>query len=99
MISVAVLGSTGSVGRQTLNVIRRFKDKFRVSALVCGSDADILLKQAEEFRPVFVGIADESKACCFNKLSYKCAAAAGDSVQQIAASCRKQTSSSPQSLA
>ena len=86
MISVAVLGSTGSVGRQTLNVIRRFKDKFRVSALVCGSDADTLLKQAEEFRPVFVGIADESKACCFNKLSYKCAAAAGDSVQQIAAS-------------
>ena len=62
MTGVAILGCTGSVGRQTLDVIRQFKDKFRVTALVCGSDAETLLKQAEEFKPDFVGIADKTQA-------------------------------------
>lgn len=86
MINVAVLGCSGSIGRQTLNVIRRNSDKFRVCALCCGSNADILLSQAEEFKPDFVGISDETKASELKKLSYKCQTYAGADAQEIAAS-------------
>lgn len=85
MINVAVLGCTGSIGRQTLNVIRRNPDKFRVSALVCGSDADILLSQAEEFKPDFVGIADETKRMRLDELKYRCEKFAGAKAQEYAA--------------
>ncbi len=87
MINVAILGSTGSIGRQTLNVIRRYPDLFRVSALVCGSDADILLSQANEFKPDFVGIANEKKVSAVrNGLNYKCEVVGGDEAQIIGAS-------------
>ena len=85
MTGIAVLGCTGSVGRQTLDVIRQFKDKFRVTALVCGSDAETLLYQAEEFKPDFVGIADPDKADILKSLSYKCDVFAGADAQRIAA--------------
>ena len=85
MINVCILGSSGSIGKQTLSVIRRYSDLFRVVALVCGSDADILISQAEEFKPEFVGIADESKANKL-KLSYPCQVYAGKDAQKIAAS-------------
>ncbi len=85
MINVAVLGCTGSIGRQTLNVIRRNSDKFRVGALVCGSDADILLSQANEFKPSFVGIADKTKAHRLNELDYMCEKLAGTEAQEVAA--------------
>lgn len=85
MTGIAVLGCTGSVGRQTLDVIRQFKDKFRVTALVCGSDAETLLYQAEEFKPDFVGIADPEKADILKSLSYKCDVFAGADAQRIAA--------------
>lgn len=86
MTGVAILGCTGSIGRQTLDVIRQFKDKFRVTALVCGSDAETLLKQAEEFKPDFVGIADKTQAEKLKSLSYKCDVFLGPDAQQIAAS-------------
>ncbi|MDR2202501.1 MAG: 1-deoxy-D-xylulose-5-phosphate reductoisomerase [Clostridiales bacterium] len=60
MKTIAVLGSTGSIGSQTLNIIRRYPDKFRADALVCGSDCLTLARQAQEFKPSLVGIADES---------------------------------------
>ncbi len=57
-IKVAILGSTGSVGTQTLDVIRSDPDRYEVVGLACGSDVDGLLKQADEFnvRTVCVGI-------------------------------------------
>lgn len=58
---VAILGSTGSIGVQTLNVIRRHPELFQVEVLVAGSNADLLLKQAQEFEPNVVVIADKSK--------------------------------------
>ena len=58
---VAILGSTGSIGVQTLNVIRRHPELFQVEVLVAGSNADLLLKQAREFEPNVVVIADKSK--------------------------------------
>ena len=49
MKKVAILGSTGSIGKQTLDVVRAFPDKLKVVSLVAFSNAKLLKKQAEEF--------------------------------------------------
>ncbi len=59
--NIAVLGSTGSIGTQTLDVIRANKNSFAVEVLVGNNNADLLIKQAIEFNPNCVVIADESK--------------------------------------
>lgn len=51
MKKVAILGSTGSIGTQTLDVIRRNPDKFKVVALTCGNNIDKLSEQIQEFEP------------------------------------------------
>ena len=56
--TVTVLGSTGSIGTQTLDVIRHLG--LRVHGLTCGSNIDLLLKQVKEFKPSVIGIADTS---------------------------------------
>lgn len=61
MKKIAILGSTGSIGTQTLNVVRRHRDRFSIEVLCAGSNADLLIKQAIEFNPNAVVIADESK--------------------------------------
>ena len=61
MKRIAILGSTGSIGTQALNVIRRHRDKLMVEVLCAGSNADLLIAQALEFDPNAVAIADESK--------------------------------------
>jgi len=61
MKSIAILGSTGSIGTQALNVIRRHRDLYAVEVLCAGSNADLLIAQALEFNPNAVVIADESK--------------------------------------
>ena len=48
---LVVLGSTGSIGRQTLDVVRAFPDRFRVVGLAAGSNVDLLRTQAAEFNP------------------------------------------------
>ncbi len=58
---IALLGSTGSIGTQALDVIRRNPDKFKVEVLTAYSNDELLLKQALEFRPNVVVIVDESK--------------------------------------
>lgn len=58
--SVAVLGSTGSIGHSVLEIARRYPDRFHVEVLVAGTNVQVLLRQIEEFRPKFIGIADES---------------------------------------
>lgn len=57
---VAVLGSTGSIGCQALEVISMHPELFEVSALTANSNAKLLVKQAKEFNPRCVVIADES---------------------------------------
>lgn len=59
--NIAILGSTGSIGTQALDVIREQSDHFNVSVLTSNSNAALLIRQAEEFRPDIVVIADESK--------------------------------------
>ena len=61
MKRIAILGSTGSIGTQALNVIRRHRDLFAAEVLCAGSNADLLIQQALEFEPNAVVIADESK--------------------------------------
>ncbi|MBR1769803.1 MAG: 1-deoxy-D-xylulose-5-phosphate reductoisomerase [Bacteroidales bacterium] len=58
---IAILGSTGSIGTQTLDVIRENRDLFVVDVLTAGSNAELLLAQALEFQPDTVVIADETK--------------------------------------
>lgn len=59
--NIAILGSTGSIGTQTLDVIRANKDAFSVEVLTGNGNADLLIKQAIEFNPNTVVIADETK--------------------------------------
>ena len=61
MKRIAILGSTGSIGTQALNVVRRHRDLFSVEVLCAGANADLLAEQALEFNPNAVVIADESK--------------------------------------
>ncbi len=62
MIGVAVLGSTGSVGESTLDVLRRHPDRFQVVALSAQRNIDRLVAQCAEFAPAFAVIADETLA-------------------------------------
>jgi len=55
---IVVLGSTGSIGRQTLDVVRAFSDRLKVVALAAGNNAALLADQVAEFNPRFVSIAD-----------------------------------------
>ena len=59
--NIAILGSTGSIGTQALDVIRANKEAFVVEVLTGSGNADLLIKQAIEFDPNTVVIADESK--------------------------------------
>ena len=58
---IAILGSTGSIGTQTLDVARAHADKLTVEVLTAGRNAQLLIEQAREFVPNTVVIADESR--------------------------------------
>ena len=57
--NIAILGSTGSIGKQALEVIRANPDKFDVFALTANNNLDLLIEQACEFQPNVVAIANE----------------------------------------
>lgn len=57
---IAVLGSTGSIGTQTLEIVRLFPNRLHIRALAAGSNWRALADQAREFRPDLVAIGDES---------------------------------------
>ena len=59
MKRLAILGSTGSVGRNTLQVVREMGEEVSVTSLAAGSNVEELLRQALEFRPEVVSLADE----------------------------------------
>ncbi|TLU87305.1 MAG: 1-deoxy-D-xylulose-5-phosphate reductoisomerase [Chlorobium sp.] len=62
MRSLSILGSTGSIGVSTLDVVRQHPDKFTITGLAAGQDVALLAKQIEEFRPVAVSLKDEESA-------------------------------------
>ncbi len=53
---LTILGCTGSVGRQTLDVVRSYKERFEIVGLAAYKDAETLRQQAEEFRPEYVAL-------------------------------------------
>lgn len=60
MRNIAILGSTGSIGKQTLEVIAEHPDMFSVYAITANRSADLLIEQARQFHPEVVVIADEN---------------------------------------
>ena len=65
MKQIAILGSTGSIGTQTLDVVRQHRNAFTVYALTAHRSVEMLIEQALEFNPAVVCIADES---CYPRL-------------------------------
>ena len=61
MKHLSILGSTGSIGTQTLEIVRQFPNEFKVVGLTSNKDSDLLLKQIKEFKPKAVAIMDSSK--------------------------------------
>ena len=59
---LSVLGSTGSIGTQTLEVVRQNPSDFKVVSLTCSSNINLLYEQILEFKPLCVSVFDEAKA-------------------------------------
>ena len=57
MKKISILGSTGSIGSQTLEIIRRFPERFEVTGICAGKNIDLLAKQVAEFAPKIVSVA------------------------------------------
>ncbi|MFC2011361.1 1-deoxy-D-xylulose-5-phosphate reductoisomerase [Chloroflexota bacterium] len=57
---LAILGSTGSIGQQTLEVVRALPQRFRIVALAAGKNTDLLARQIDEFKPDFVFCQDKN---------------------------------------
>ena len=57
--NIAILGSTGSIGTQALDIIRDYPDKFSAEVLVANNNSQLLIAQAREFEPNFVVIANK----------------------------------------
>ena len=69
---VAILGSTGSIGTSTLQVLRRQRERFRVVALTAHSNAELLEGQAAEWRPAYVGLVNSGKRETGNESGPRC---------------------------
>jgi 1-deoxy-D-xylulose-5-phosphate reductoisomerase len=69
MKKIALLGSTGSIGVNALDVIRANPEKYRIVSLVAGKNIELLLKQIEDFRPMAVAVLDEVLASELKKRS------------------------------
>jgi 1-deoxy-D-xylulose-5-phosphate reductoisomerase len=62
MKRLAILGSTGSIGRSTLSVVESFPDRFQVGTLAAGHNLDLAFDQAQRWRPKLISVATESDA-------------------------------------
>ena len=59
MKKIAILGSTGSIGTQSLEVVRRHPDEYSIAALTCGKNIDLFRKQLAEFKPAMAATASD----------------------------------------
>ena len=62
MMQIALLGSTGSIGASTLDVVRRYPDRYRIAGLAAGGNVELLAAQVREFRPRLVALSDPDAA-------------------------------------
>lgn len=65
---IGIIGSTGSIGTQSLDVIRHLPDRLRVVSLAAGRNVRLLAQQVQEFRPELVSVADEQAAAELKRL-------------------------------
>jgi 1-deoxy-D-xylulose-5-phosphate reductoisomerase len=87
---IALLGSTGSIGASTLDLVRRFPDRFRIHSLVAGRNLELLARQAREFRPACVAIRDEAAVPELRKLLGRRVEVLAGSRGAAAAACAKE---------
>ncbi|SMF81804.1 1-deoxy-D-xylulose 5-phosphate reductoisomerase [Paenibacillus uliginis N3/975] len=62
MKKISVLGSTGSIGTQTLDVVSKYRDQFQIEGLAAGSNVDLLIQQCKEFKPKKISVATKELA-------------------------------------
>jgi len=62
MKRIAILGSTGSIGRSTLSVVESYPDRFQIATLAAGNNAELAFEQAVRWKPRVVSLADEAAA-------------------------------------
>ncbi len=67
MKNIAILGSTGSIGKQTLDIVERFPDMFNIISLVANRNVQLLRDQIKKFKPEFVVVSDEKNADILSK--------------------------------
>ncbi|HEU4685314.1 MAG TPA: 1-deoxy-D-xylulose-5-phosphate reductoisomerase [Nitrospira sp.] len=70
MKTIVILGSTGSIGTSTLDIVSRFPDEFKVAGLTAGHNDDMLEEQIHRFKPLVVALSNEAAA---DKLRSRCA--------------------------
>src|SRR5689334_23553708 len=81
---VALLGSTGSIGRQAIDVLAAHPDAFSVVALATGSNAALLGEQVARLRPQVVALGDESRAGSLELPAGTDYVGGGDALEQLA---------------
>jgi 1-deoxy-D-xylulose-5-phosphate reductoisomerase len=62
MKRIAILGSTGSIGRSTLSIVESYPDRFEVASMAAGNNSDLAFEQAVRWKPRIVSLAEESAA-------------------------------------
>ncbi|MBQ6133241.1 MAG: 1-deoxy-D-xylulose-5-phosphate reductoisomerase [Lachnospiraceae bacterium] len=72
MKNVSIIGSTGSIGTQTLSVIREHPDLFKVEALSCGRNISLLAQEIREFHPEYVSVEREEDLSALMELTKDC---------------------------
>lgn len=68
MLNISILGSTGSIGKQTLDIVRKNQDLFKVTALTANRNIELLYEQVKEFKPKLTVVADDSKFSDFKNM-------------------------------
>ncbi len=84
MKNLAVFGSTGSIGRQTLSVVQFHRNEFNIKALVAGSNVELILEQIALFRPSFVGMYCSEAAKVIRERHPELIVVSGDDVNMLA---------------
>ncbi len=68
MKRLTILGSTGSIGRSALNIVKELPERFSVKALAAGSNVELLAKQIDRFHPEIVAVLNAERATELEKL-------------------------------
>ena len=61
MKEISLIGSTGSIGTQVINVVRRYPEKFHIQSLVANASAEAFLRQVRECKPAYAALVSEEE--------------------------------------